>query len=303
MTAEGTSFTTHAYGGSAWRWSEDHTYTYRGGSWRLTLSEKTFGYGDYITDYSRDDWESGAGIRKKRSSEFADMEKNWDSEEYDVVYEVSLDDAPTLEQAGKRWWLAPERVTDWEVKKIVLAADVELSEDMIKLPENAYFEDCNENCGLYEFSTGSDTDEEFYYLAMYSWQDKVLSVVAQEEAGIDDMCFYNGKIYYSTEIAENVKFKTVQDGKEQITEKEDTVGIRLNRMEPDGTGKETIFEYRYPGTEQEIMERRIPYLALIYEISGDEIIAEVYIGNKPHLFYRMKTDGSRQKKIGQMPKE
>ena len=52
---------------------------------------------------------------------------------------------------------------------------------------------------------------------------------------------------------------------------------------------------------QEIRESQIPYLALIYEISGGEIIAEVYIGGKPHPFYRMKTDGSGAKKIGQVP--
>ncbi len=70
---------------------------------------------------------------------------------------------------------------------------------------------------------------------------------------------------------------------------------------PEGTGKETIFTYRYPEEDQEIRENQIPYLALIYEISGDEIVAEVYIGDKPHPFYRMKTDGSGAKKIGQVP--
>ena len=77
--------------------------------------------------------------------------------------------------------------------------------------------------------------------------------------------------------------------------------VRLNRIAPEGTGKETIFTYRYPEEEQEIRESRIPYLALIYEIGGDEIIAEVYIGGKPHPFYRMKTDGSGATKIGQVP--
>lgn len=41
LTAEGTSFTTHAYGGSAWRWSEDYTYTCQKGVWLLTSSETT----------------------------------------------------------------------------------------------------------------------------------------------------------------------------------------------------------------------------------------------------------------------
>ncbi len=310
LTAEGASFTTHAYGGSAWRWSEDYTYTYCEGIWRLTLSEYIFGYGDYITSYSKDDWESGVGIRKERSSEFDDMEEHWElgdygeSGEYDVEYEVSLDDPLTLEQAGKRSRRASDRVTDWEVEAIVFAADVELSEDMVRLPdETLWIHYCDENCALYTFDPSPDMDKSFDYLAMYCWENKDLSVLAEEETEIDDLKFYNGKIYYSTEIVENVTYKVMKDGKEQIVEEEDTVGIRLNRMEPDGTGKETVFEYRYPGTEQEIVESRPPYLALIYEISGDEIIMEVFIGDEPHPVYRMNTDGSGQKKIGQIPKE
>lgn len=303
LTAEGVSFTTHMYGGSAWKWSEDFTYTYCKGIWWLTSSEETYGYGDYTTDYSKDDWNSGVGIRKKRSSEFDDMGDNWESEEYDVVYELALDEPMTLEQAGKRWWLATDRVTDWEVKKIVLAENVEISEDMIKTPDKAYFQYCNEDFGLYSFHISSDTEKGFYYLAMYCWQDKVLYVLAQEESAIDDLEFYNGNIYYSTEIVKDVTYRTVEDGKAQITEEENTVGVRINRMEPDGTGKETVFEYRYPGTEQEILEDTIPYLGLLYEISGDEIIVEVYIGDEPHPIYRMHTDGSECKNIGQMPKE
>ena len=253
-----------------------------------------------------DDWESGVGIRKKRSSEFSDMEKNWESEEYDIVYELVLDEPMTLEQAGKRWRLAYYRVTNWDVEAIAFAAEVKLSEDVVELPDEAWIRYNDENCALYAFHPDSDTDEDFYYLAMYRWQDKTLSVLAQEESAIDYYLeFYKGKIYYTTEIVENVVYKAVQDGKEQITEEEKMVGIRLNRMEPDGTGKEIIFEYRYPGTEQGIVESGfyIPYFWLSYEISGDEIIMEINIGDESHPFYRMKTDGSECKKIGQMPKE
>ncbi len=102
---------------------------------------------------------------------------------------------------------------------------------------------------------------------------------------------------------ENVTYKTMKDGKEQIVEEEDIVGTRLNRVELDGTGKETVFEYRYPGTEQELIESKVPYLTLSYEISGGEIIIEVYIADEPHPVYRLNTDGSGQKKIGQIPKE
>lgn len=127
-------------------------------------------------------------------------------------------------------------------------------------------------------------------------------MLAEEESEIDHPQIYNGKIYYSTEIVENVVYRTMQDGKEQMVEEEDTVGIRLNRMELSGTGKETVFEYRYQETEQEIMESRIPSLRLNYEISGAEIIVELVIDNEPHPVYRMMTDGSGQRQIGQIPK-
>ena len=304
LTAGGTSFTTHAYGGSAWRWSEDNTYAYREGTWWLASSEKTYGYGGYTTSYSKDDWESGVGIRKERSSEFGDMEENWESEDddYDVVYELALDEPLTLEQAGKRWWLAKERVTDWDVKETVFAADVELSPDSVKLPGEAYIEYCDEECALYTFNVDSDTGERSHYLAMYSWRDKVLSVLAREDSPMQYPQFYDGKIYFASEIVENVTYGKTADGKEQITQEEETVGVRLNRMEPEGTGKEVIFEYRYPETPQDIMESRIPYLSLNYEIGGGEIVVEVYLGGEPHPFYRMKTDGSGQERIGQVPK-
>ncbi len=307
LTAEGTSFTTHAYGGSAWRWSEDYTYTCRGGTWYLTASETTYGYGSYITSHSRDDWDSGKGIRKERSSEFSDMEENWenwesmedwDSEKYDLEYELPLDEPLTLEQAGNRWWLAKDRVTDWEVASVTCAAGVELSEEQVERPGEAYLEYCDEDCALYSFSNG---ESGLSYLAMYRWEDRTLSVLAQEEDAINQPELYEGKIYYVTDIVEPVRYKTAQDGEEQTAEEEDTVGVRLNRIALEGTGKETIFTYRYPEEGQEIRESQIPYLALIYEISGGEIIAEVYIGGKPHPFYRMKTDGSGAKKIGQVP--
>nr|WP_300664609.1 hypothetical protein [uncultured Acetatifactor sp.] len=307
LTAEGASFTTHAYGGSAWRWSEDYTYTYRGGAWYLTASETIYGYGSYITSYSRDDWDSGKGIRKERSSEFSDMEENWenwegvedwDSEKYDLEYELPLDEPLTLEQAGNRWWLAKDRVTDWEVASVTCAAGVELSEEQVERPGEAYLEYCDEDCALYSFSNG---ESGLSYLAMYRWEDRTLSVLAQEEDAINQPEVYEGKIYYVTDIVEPVRYKTAQDGEEQTAEEEDTVGVRLNRIALEGTGKETIFTYRYPEEGQEIRESQIPYLALIYEISGGDIIAEVYIGGKPHPFYRMKTDGSGAKKIGQVP--
>lgn len=309
LTAEGASFTTHTYGGSAWRWSEDCTYVYREETWWLALSEKTYGYYEYTTDYEKNDWESGVGIRKKRSSEPGDIGsyesangEELEPVECDVEYKVSLDESMTLEQAGKRGALAGERVSDWEVEKIVLAEGVELSEDRIELPGEAFIRYCDENCALYTFGFDSDTGRRVDYLAMYCWQDKSLSVLAGGETAIDAPKIYDGKIYYTSDIVEHVKYKTMEDGTEQIAEEEAVVGVKLNRMDLDGSGKETIFEYRYQEATQEIMESRMHYLGLYYEISGGEIVAQVRLGNEPHPFYRMKTDGSRREKIGQMLK-
>lgn len=324
LTADETAFTIHTIYGSLLGWSLDHpndsrgtdddTYTYRDGDWWHTLSERIFGYGDYITEYRRDDWESGVGIRKRRSSEFEDIEKNYEfgeyenreSIEYDVVYELDLDEPLTLEQISKQRELSPYGVTDWEVDEITFAADVTLSADMVKPPDES-LPSClfywDENDVLYVFHTDPDTDEGFYCLAMYNRQDRKVTALAKEASKIDHQKLYKGKIYYSTEIVENVTYRTMEDGKEQIKEEEDVVGIRLDRMNPDGSGKETIFEYRYLETELEILEYKLPYIGLYYEIGGDEIVAEVCIGDgQSDPIYRMNTDGSGQEKIGQIPR-
>ena len=301
LSAEDTSFTTHAFGGSAWKWSEDYTYTYKEGMWYLTHSEVSGGYGFYTTSYSMNDWEKGVGVRKRRSSDFDDMEKHWDEEEppYDLVYEIPLNEPFTIQEAGKRWWLSTDRVDDWSVDSIKFAAGVELEKVDIRFPsEDAWYDYCDENCALYSFLKGEEGKS---YLAMYSWQDKSLFVLAEEESEIDDVILYKGKIYYSAEIREDIAYKEFQDGEERTVRERDTVGVSLYRINTDGTEKEQIFEYRIAEANQEVMETRPPYLALIAEIGGDEIVLEVYNGDAPHPFYRMKTDGSGLQLIGQVP--
>ncbi len=124
-------------------------------------------------------------------------------------------------------------------------------------------------------------------------------MLAESDTAIDNAEIYKEKVYYSAEIV----YKQMQGEEGQAVEEEETVGFCLNRMALDGSDKESIFEYRYPGTEQEILESRLPYLSLNYEISGDEIIAEVYVGSEPHPVYRMGSDGSGLRQIGQIPAE
>ncbi len=315
LTAEGTSFSTHAYGGSAERWSEAYTYTYRKGTWYLTQSEVYDGYGEYITYYARNDWESGISTQMRRSSEFSDMELRWaeyediedweEDEEYDLTYEMRLGEPFTLYQAGKRWWLAPNRVTDYEVREIVLAEGIELSQEMIRMPEKAYLNDyCDEDCVLYTFSDKKQDDKWKHYLAMYRWQDKSLTVLAEGEGYFEVPELYGGRIYYSEEVIKHVSYKAVERDENCIKEEDCVIGVRLNRMKPDGTERETIFEYLYPGTDQQLLLQKPPYMGLITDISGGEIVVEVYIGSgEPHPVYRMDADGGKLRQIGQIPKE
>ncbi len=303
LTAEGTSFTTCSYGGSAWRWTDRYTYTYRGGEWWLTALEETYGYLDYTTSYREDDWNSGVSVRKERSvGEWEKFNENTDQREYDVTYEMKLDEPLTLEQAGWRSVAASNRVTDWEVADMTFGPEVALSEELVVLPDEAYIYYSDEDCALYTFS---DEDNVFYYLAMYSRKDKVLSILAKEDAEIDvyNMAYYKGKIYYAVDIQGDVTCSTVQDGEEQIARQQENTGVRLCRVGSDGLGKETLYEYRYPKAGQEVLEGTIPYIDLQYEISGDEIVVKMSGEGDFLVFYRMNTDGSGIREIGRMPKE
>lgn len=305
LTADGVSFTTHTYGGSAWRWSEDYTYTYKKGTWYLTASEDTYGYGWFVTSYRMDDWEKGIGIRKEWNDDFTYMDEHWEDEvECDISYEVTLDEPPTLYQASMRWWLAPDRVTDWSVKSIEIAEGILITEDQVVLPDTRTWCDyCDENCMLYTFSIPGENEEWQYFLAMYRWGEQSVSVLTESDAPLHDLQFYKGKIYYSSEIVEEIAYKRITDGAESVVRKEDTIGVQLNRMDEDGGNHEIVYEYRCPEAEEEIMESWPPYMALIYEIGGDEIWLEVYYGNGAHPYYRMNTDGSNLRAIGQVPKD
>ena len=314
LTAEGTSFSTHTYGGCAERWSEAYTYTYRDGTWYLTQSEDYDAYGEYITSYTRNDWENGIRTRMRRSSEFSDMELRWaeyediedweEDEEYDLTYEMRLDEPYTIYQAGKRWWLAPDRVTDYEVREIVLAEGIELSQEMIKMPEEAYLHNyCDEDCVLYTFSNKEQDDKWKDYLAMYRWQDKSLTVLAEGERYFEVPELYEGRIYYGEEVIKHVAYRAVERDENCIKEEDCVIGMRLNRMNLDGTGKETIFEYLYPGTDQQLLLNEPPYMGLITDISGGEIVVQVDIGDEPDPVYRMDVDGGNLRQIGQIPRE
>lgn len=315
IEGEGRSFTTHTWGGSSDKWTESYTYTYRDGTWYLTASEDCYGYCGNVDDYRRNDWDSGIHIRKTRGRTVNCCRGEWvfDPGVYELEYEMRLDEPLTLYQASRRWWLTLDRIRDREVRDIVIAEGIDLSEDRIEeLVERIYYDsDCmDEN---YVLGTFCDEEGGKSYLALYNWQDKSLAVLAQADVcgewtfSIDNMGIgiYRDKIYYTEDIIETVRYNYTFKEETGIEEEDWVVGQKLFRMNLDGTEKETIFTYRYPGMDQPILEKHPPYSISIYDvsISGGEIVFGVYISDEDCPYYRMNVDGSEQRKIGQVSHE
>lgn len=305
LTAENNSFSTHAYGGSAWRWSERFTYTYKEGNWYLTASEESYGYGTYVTKHSLNDYEKGVGIREERSDAFEVLQREMEEmeegreyrgDEFDLIYEVALDTPVTLDQFSMRWFLSPERSDSWAVKDIVTAEGVKLEKKEVQLPDNSYIDFTDENCILYEF-----TQNDSSYLALYQREDELLYVLAREDTAIEDAIMYQDKIYYSCEWKEDISYR---DSEGNLVNAEETAGVKLYRINPDGTGRQEIFKYRIPEGEEGVLDTKPYYMWLTCEITGNEIIAEVYdTVNNESLFYRMNPDGSGAELIGSIQRD
>ena len=299
LTAGETTFTTNAYGGSAWRWSEAYTYAYRDGGWYLSKSHTTYGYGPMITSETFDDYETGVGIRRERRSDIENPE-NLDSDEFDLDYQVRLDAPPDIVQAGKRWWLSPDRLTDCPVKTITTADGIDLDRSAITLPLDGAIHYRDENLILYTFSApASETN----YLACYQEDRQSLTVAAQstEEMPNFDACLaYKGKIYYAMDVTALVHLRGAD---QTVVPSMDTVAQKLFCMNPDGSGKQELFEYRIAEPGETIEDEYLPYLSMSCEITGDEIILQVYVGGRPHPYYRMDLDGGNVRKIGFLPDE
>lgn len=303
LTAEGTSFTTNSFGGSAWKWSESYTYTYDNGIWYLTASEKIYGYGSYITQRDVNDYMSGTGTRNRRSSEPEDMDRHMEAEGeidsvYDLSYEVSLDKPVTLEQAGMRWGIAPERQEEWPVESVKIADGVDIGQEEVdRLCENLqptfYYNDEN-----YRLFTFSDQTGEKHYLAQYGRKDRTLAVLAQECADIDEVILYRGRVYYTTELIETISYK---ENEGTPVRSEEQIGMSLYSIGQNGADRREVFSYRLPESSAGIMEGRPSYISFVTEINGGEIISEVCISGRPHQFYRMNLDGSGLKLIGTTP--
>jgi hypothetical protein len=153
-----------------------------------------------------------------------------------------------------------------------------------------------------------DLDKGYDYLAVYDKSTKTISVILQTEVvskygdswdtryGFVGMEVYGGKLYIEEDELTMLKVRTYSG---DIVESPETTAVTLVRLNPDGTGRETIFRYDVEYDKSAaVQEGHLPYTSLIIEPSGGEIVAEVYRSYAQHLFYRMGVDGSRLEYIG-----
>lgn len=308
LTAEGNTFTINAYGGSAWKWSESTTFEYRNGDWYLAQERHRYGYGSITTSVTYNDYRTGMGIRQLNNDDFdtlSVLSDESDEERFELEYAVKLDPAPSLYEAGLRWWLAWKRLTEIPVREITIREHIELEKADVPIwvDTDSAFEIryTDKNYILYTFRKAENV-----YLAVYNRQSQIVNVIAQANRNRDvgyllsgrfeSLEIYRDKIYYREEDRGLVKL--MKDG--GITEVDATLSTRVVRMNLDGSDTEVLFRYDNHYTEGEISETYLPHISVIPYLSGGELIVSFSVGNTPDRYYRMDLDGSNVQLIGEL---
>jgi hypothetical protein len=287
------TFTTNAYGGSAWRWSENNTYEYKNGDWFLLSTECWSGYGPFETSYAFDDYNSGKGIR--RETEVSPEKENPMKLEYDV----KIDKQPLLNDYANTSYLSLDRIKAPEIKEVTYNEDIkkfegnypELSEADILARNNEYI--------IYEIRQ----TEDILYIGVLTLKNNVLQMIARYDAGDqaeEDFSYaviYKDRLYYEEDIRKMVSIRS--DG--IVSDSREVVAVQLVSMKLDGTDKKVIFKVDHSKYEEgKIVDGYLDYISLNYEIIGNEIIVMVY-GGENHPYYRMNLQGEEISLIGSIP--
>lgn len=287
LTAEGGSFTTHEDGGGQWGWNEAFTYTYQEGQWVLERSERSERFVSYLTHWDIDDYQTGIGIRHRNRcdteflSSLAESDDFPENETFDLTYEVALDPMPTLYQTSQRGFWVGDRIGALSYDHVTAAEGIELPPGFCWSEKSPYFSYIDENTILDTFRLDPDSP---FFMVVYDRNTRALHVAAQfEDGGMDSAKMYKGMIYYSRNLPKDPAAQSAP--------------TRLMRMNPDGTGVQVVFETQNVPAEGQSFEF-LTHPILNYEITGDEILVEVYLDKQPHPIYRMGLDGSDLQLIG-----
>jgi hypothetical protein len=296
LTANKNTFTTTAYGGSAWRWSEIRTFEFKDGQWYLLFNKDQYGYDDFETSYKYDNFQKGIGLR--RYTEQSPEKKN----PKQLRYYVKLDNQPTLEDFAYTVDFSEERIKAPEIKSVgynngiahYKVNPLELSESNIIARDT--------NNIVYAFN---DTDD-ISYIGVYSYADGNFQIIARYDVNsknglgysISNAAIYKDRLYYVENVTKKISVR--EDGK--VSKKRDVVAMQLVSSLLDGSDRKVIFKVNNPQyKEGKIYDYGLEYFNLDFEISGDEIVANVNGGSK-NPYYRMNLQGEDRKLIGSVPK-
>ena len=302
MDVSDNNFSTHAFGGSSWKWSEDNTYSYRNGEWYLIKATETYGQGPYLTSYREDDYDLGVGKRSYNSenSEIM-MERGMSWDAYDLEYDIALEAPPKLKDFSAKNERAKDRIKDKRAEKVIVSDALNLSDTQVTVlkQEAKPIEQICYTDKDYIAYTFKSEDERFVNLVIYDRNLGQSTVVDRYERSDDDwvskfdnVVIDQGYIYYNGYNSENVTYAESDDTEGTINELAFTY---LYQENIDGTDKKTLFEYENKPDEN----GNYPYVSISFEIHAGKIIFSCYGGEETR-YYRMNTDGSEMETLGSL---
>jgi hypothetical protein len=262
LTAQGDTFTTHAFGGTGWKWRENYTFNYKDGEWFLLYKENIGGRGNFETFYRYDDYKVGVG--KRRYTEDSPGIENPKK----LEFTVKLDEQPTLTD-----FTYYNRIMDQTEVPVIKSHDYNEGIPHFKgdfptlRTSNVSFN--NTDYIVYII----DQSEEVKFLGVYDFAKEHLQIIARypdngKTISSDCVQIYKNWLYFQEEITKMVDIR--EDG--EIKKQSGTVGVQLVSMNLDGSDKKVIFkadDSKYK--ENEIIENNLDYISLGYEITGDEM--------------------------------
>lgn len=285
LTVNDDAFTVNAYGGSNWRWNEQHTYKYRDNRWVLTQAESAVLFGGEPRSEYTYDYEQGIGKRM----EMNDCGKS-------VAYTVKLGPPPELKAYNlnlARPNLPPE--LPFTVKAYKTVPGVNTANIRVPEPPN------NKGLSNHLLNTNDYVVYRFFtpaaeYLAVYHKAEAVVYVVAQLDktrpntvkSVFENAAFHNGRIYFS-QIYGWRETELTPEG--FLTSHYTAELVSIN---PNGDDCLTVFKHELETTEEYV------YLTLISEFSDNEDIVSV-INQNTRLFYRLNLKTLQYEMLGELP--
>jgi len=288
LTTDGLDFEINTYGGSAWRWSERTRFTYKDGTWYLKEKEDTYGYEDYVTSYSLDDYSLGLGHRKERSDAFDQMDLG--PGEFDLEFTVDLAVMPSLKTYSSQWWLSPSRLgyrhlTDVTTKEGI---DPISKEDLELLINDTYnIEDINKDYILFHLRDDEKSKE---YLVRYNrhWSSAHVILVTDRFKGQYDSLGQarlgqDGLYYVKNHLL-------VHEGGSHVEK------ATLYKLDLYGNHQEVV------SLDNQALDGVYPYFSLYIETLEDQLIIRQYKGDSS-AYYRINQEDLKVEFLGQVMNE